>query len=81
MKDEIRAWLKVRLILGNILIYKQLRKNPNLEFLGLSPKIVGDGKITSQLHATFWSRQKLMGSWADICFLRGECTKLGEGGT
>jgi hypothetical protein len=43
----------------------------------------GEGKTMSLLSATFCRlrQQKLVGSWEDFCFLRGECTKLGEGDT
>jgi hypothetical protein len=40
MKCEIKAWLNVRSIRRNILIYKRLRKNPNWESFSLSPKNV-----------------------------------------
>ncbi len=45
--------------------------------------ILGEGKTTSLLSASFrWlRRQKLVESWDDFWFLRGECTKLGEGDT
>jgi hypothetical protein len=41
-KIKIKAWLKVGLILGENLIYaiyKQLRKNSNWKFLGLSANL------------------------------------------
>ncbi len=43
----------------------------------------GEGKTMSLLSASFRrrSRQKLAESREDFCFLRGKCTKLGEGDT